>query len=429
MSAIGEPSIRDTSAQDVLIDPTPHLRKRQRLIFAAVAAGVVLLLALGLLIRSWASSSLVVPRERVRIATVARGPFVRDIAAQGTVVVANSPTLFAAAVGTVTFDVRAGDAVAEGQRLATVDSPSLRNEYARERATLDGLVTDMERASIEARRLILQNKQAADLANTKIRAGERELERTRSAWQQGVLPKRDFDKAQDDRDDARLVFDHAQANAKLQEESLNFELKTKRVDIDRQKLVVAELARRVDALNVRSPVKGMVGSLAVNQKSAVTENAPLLTVVDLSALEVEFRVAESYAADLALNMAADINYSGKNYPGIVTSISPEVQQNEVRGRLRFDKRLPPGVRQNQRVAVRIVLDSRDNVLKVERGAFTDSGPLAYRIEGDLARRQPIEVGAMSVSEVEIVSGLDAGDRIIVSSISDFDNVPEIRLSD
>jgi len=244
-----------------------------------------------------------------------------------------------------------------------------------------------------------------------------------------VIPRRDLDRAQDERDDARLIYDHALANAKLHEESLDFELKTKRVEMERQKLVVAELKRRVDALTVRSPVNGMVGSLLVDQRAAVAENAPLLTVVDLTALEVEFRVAETYASDLALNMAAEINHAGKTYPGVVTSISPEVQQNEVRGRLRFAGDLPPGVRQNQRVNVRLVLDSRENVLKVERGAFVDAGSFAYRVEGDMARRVPVVLGAMSVSEVEIVSGLAPGDRIIVSSVTDFGSSPEVVLSD
>jgi len=173
----------------------------------------------------------------------------------------------------------------------------------------------------------------------------------------------------------------------------------------------------------------MVGSLLVNQKATVAENAALLSVVDLSALEVDFRVAESYANDLALDMAADINYAGKHYAGVVTSLSPEVQQSEVAGRLRFADKLPAGMRQNQRVSVRIVLDSRENVLKVERGAFVDSGSAAYVVEGDMARRRPIELGAMSVGEVEIVSGLDATQQIIVSSTSDFGEAPEVRLTD
>jgi HlyD family secretion protein len=428
MAAIGETFIRDTSAQDVVVDPGPRARKRRVLLIAAGIGAVAMIIALVVLIRAWASTSVVVSRERVRIATVARGAFVRDVAAQGTVVVANSPTLFSTGVGTVTFLVKAGDAVSEGQVLATVDSPSLRSEHASETAALDGLVVALDRASIDARRQILENKQKADLATTQIRASERELERAQSGWDNGVIPRRDLDRAKDERDDARLVYDHALANAKLHEDSLNFEIKTRRVEIERQKLTLAELARRVDALTVRSPVKGMVGSLAVNQKTQIAENAALLTVVDLSALEVEFRVAESYAADLAPDMVAEIDYGGRKYPGLITSISPEVQNSEVKGRVRFAEKLPAGVRQNQRVSVRLVMDQRNDTLKVERGAFADAGSYVYVIEGDMAVRRPVQLGAMSMGEVEILSGLKEGDRIVVSSVDDFAGVPEARLN-
>jgi HlyD family secretion protein len=218
------------------------------------------------------------------------------------------------------------------------------------------------------------------------------------------------------------------ANAKLENESLQFELRTKRVERDRQKLLVEDLGRRVADLQVRSPVTGMVGSWAVNQKAAVAENAALLSVVDLSALEVEFRVPESYAADLGLEMQAEITYGGKLYKGRVTSISPEVEQNEVKGRARFDGQVPPGLRQNQRVNVRIIMDARDNVLKVERGAFVDAGGVAYVLDGDIARRRPVRLGAMSVGEVEILSGLSAGEHIVISSLSDFNDAPEVRLT-
>ena len=429
MGVSEEPFIRDTSAQDVAIDPTRQMRKRQRLLIASAASALTLVVVMVMLVRSWASTGVIVPRERIRIAAVTRGVFVRDIAAQGTVVVANSPTLVASAMGTVTFVAKAGDAVSEGQVLATVESPSLRSEHGREQATLNGLIVSLDRATIDAKRRMLEGKQAADLAGTQVRATQREFERQQTAWQEGVIPRRDLDRAQDARDDARLVWEHSIESAKLQGESLNFELKTMRVDIDRQKLTVAELARRVEALTVRSPVKGVVGSLAVNQKAAVSENAPLLTVVDLSALEVEFRVAESYAADIAPDMHAEIDYAGHKYPGVISNISPEVQQSEVRGRVRFASNLPPGVRQNQRVNVRLVLDQRENALKVERGAFVDAGSFAYVVAGDMARRRPIQVGVMSMGEVEILSGLDEGEKIVVSSVVDFAGAPEARLVD
>jgi HlyD family secretion protein len=429
VNSSNDTKVRDTSAQDVVIDPAPGAHRRRRVILIGAVGGLALLVIAGFVVRSWMSSTVVVPRARVRIATVTRGSFVRDIAAEGTVVVANSPTLFSVAVGTVTFNVVAGDPVVQGQVLATVDSPTLKNELARERATLDGLQVSLERQAIETHRQILESKQAVDLATTQVRATERELERMKSGLEQGVVARRDLDKAQDTRDDARLTYDHAVSNAKLQENSLNFDLRTKRTDVERQKLLVEDLTRRVEALTIRSPVKGMVGSLLVNQKAAVMENAGLLTVVDLSALEVEFSVAESYASDLAIDMAAEINYAANQYRGTVTSISPEVQQNTVKGRVRFADRVPPGVRQNQRVNVRIVLDKRDNVLKVERGAFVDGGSVAYRVHGDVATRLPVTLGPMSVGEVEIRSGLQAGDQIIVSSVGDFGDVPELRLTD
>jgi HlyD family secretion protein len=421
--------VRDTSAQDVIVDAGSSARRRRRLILIIAGGTAVFVLIFGLVVKSWVNSKVLIPRARVRIATVTRGAFVRDIAAEGLVVVANSPTLFSSAVGTVTFNVVAGAPVTPGLVLATVDSPALNNELARERATLDGLQVSLERQAIETHRQILESKQTVDLATTQVRATERELERMKSGIEQGVVAHRDFDKAQDARDDARLTYDHAVSNAKLQENSLNFDLRTKRTDVERQKLLVADLERRVDALTVRSPVKGMVGSLLVNQKAAVTENAGLLTVVDLSALEVEFSVSESYASDLAIDMAADINYAGKNYRGVVTSISPEVQQNEVKGRLRFADQAPPGARQNQRVNVRIVLDQRNNVLKVERGAFVDAGSVVYRVQGDRATRQPVKLGPMSVGEVQVLSGLNAGDEVIVSSVSDFGDAAQVQLTD
>jgi HlyD family secretion protein len=423
-----EAKVRDTSAQDVIVNPDGGTRKRRRMVVILGCGLAALVVVFGLVVRSWMNSKVVIPRERVRIATVTRGTFIRDVAADGLVVVANSPTLFASAIGTVTFNVVAGAPVAAGQVLATVDSPALNNELARERATLDGLQVALDRQAIETHRQILESKQTVDLATTQVRATQRELDRMKSGLEQGVVAQRDLDKAQDARDDARLTFDHSVSNAKLQEDSLEFDLKNKRTDVERQKLLVADLERRTAALTVRSPVKGMVGSLLVDQKAAVIENQGLLTVVDLSALEVEFSISESYASDLAIGMAADINYAGKNYRGMVTAISPQVQQNEVKGRVRFAGEIPPGVRQNQRVNVRIVLDQRNNVLKVERGGFVDAGSVVYRVVGDVATRQPVKLGAMSVGEVQILSGLSAGDQIIVSSTGDLGDAPEVHLS-
>ena len=156
-----------------------------------------------------------------------------------------------------------------------------------------------------------------------------------------------------------------------------------------------------------------------------------MTVVDLSAFEIEFRVAETYAGEIGLGMPAEITYAGKVYPGEVTAMSPEVRDGEVTGRVRFRGDMPPGLRQNQRVSVRVLMDRRDGVLKVERGAFYEagSGTTAYVVRDGVAERKPIKTGAVSVREIEITGGLAEGDEIVISNTDEFNDAARVLLAD
>jgi len=424
------PPIRGTASQDVALDPAPHARRRRRTLLWVAAGAALLLLAFAWLARGWLASGNTVPLERLRIATVARGHFVRDVAAQGTVIAAVSPTLFSSAPGTVSYVAHAGDVVERGAVLATIDSPALRNEYDRERATLAGAEAALAREAIEIRRQNLQNQQQADLANVQIRAAEREVARAQAAWETRAIAERDLRKAQDDVATARLNFDHATASAGLERESLELDLRTRRLERDRQALVVRNLERRVDELTVKSPVAGTVASLAQVERANVAENAPIVTVVDLGVFEVEFQVAETYATEIRPGMAAEITLDGRVYPGSVASISPEVRQSQVVGRLKFAGDLPPRLRQNQRASVRIVLDERDGVLALERGAQLGEATRAvYVVRGDRALLTPVQLGAASISKIEVLQGLAAGDRVIVSDMRDLNAAPEILITD
>ena len=420
--------VRGTEAQDApLSAPVPAWRRHQRhFALGGAALGVVLI---AWLVHAWLSTAHLISRERLRIVLVTRGHFVRDVAAEGTVVASVSPTLFAIAPGTVSYAVRAGDAVREGQVLATLDSPELNTEDQRERATLDSLDAALGRQRIEIRRQILTSQQQADLAQVAIKAAERERRRSQWAWDQRVISERDYQRSIDDVSTAQLNFDHARDSAQLERDSLALDLRTRALERDRQALAVASLRERVAELTVRAPVDGMVANLAQPQKTRLAANAPLLTVVDLSAFEIEFQVAETYAGDIRPGMSAEVTLEGRAIPGTVTAISPEVRQNQVTGRVKFRNGQPPGLRQNERAAVRIVLDERDGVLKFERGSFIEEASRAlYVVHGDRARRTAVVLGAASVSEIEARDGLSSGDSVIISDMRDFGQAAQIAIS-
>src|SRR5688572_5700837 len=114
--------IRDTSAQDRVLSPQPTWQRR-RTALAAAAAAVALS---GLLVWGWPavsrglSTQSSVSLSRLAVAEVERGPLVRDVAGEGKVVAAVSPTMYAGSAGTVTLAVQAGDQVKLGQPLARI---------------------------------------------------------------------------------------------------------------------------------------------------------------------------------------------------------------------------------------------------------------------------------------------------------------------
>ena len=424
------PGIRDTSAQDVVLERRTGRRWLKWALPAAGGAVMVVMMVSAL--TTWLSAEASVSSDRVRTALVTRGDLVRDVSVQGRVVAAVSPTLYAPAAGTVTLAVQPGDTIAEGQVVATLDSPETRALLLQEQSTLDRLVAELERARIAARKAQVASQQTIDLAQVTLTAAEREMRRAEASIKTDAISRIDYERYRDDLARARVEHEHAVQDAALEKDELEFEAQTRQLAVDRQRLVVAELQRRVDDLAVRSPVGGIVGNVAVVQKEHVDENMPLVTVVDLSAFEVEVRIPEAYADELGIGLGSEVQFNGANHPGELVSLSPEVTDNEVVGRIRFAGESPPGLRQNQRVTVRVVMDALDGVLKVQRGAFADTGGgrVAFVLaESGLAERRAIRLGARSIAEVEVLGGLAEGDRVIVSSIADFADHEVIQVVD
>ncbi|MCI4568375.1 HlyD family efflux transporter periplasmic adaptor subunit [Lysobacter sp. CFH 32150] len=425
-------SIRDTSGQDRVVASAPaevrNRKLRQRLLVTA-GGGTVVLLAAWLII-GWGAGARSLDASRVRIAEVKRGDLVRDISADGRVIAANNPTLYAIAGGTVTLKVVAGDAVKKDQPLAEIDSPELRSKLAQEQATLAGLEAEVSRAGLDAQLSRANARKLFDQAQIDRQSALRDLERNQRAFDGGAVAQIDVARAQDNLKKADIGLAHARGDLGLQSEGAGLDTRNKRLLADRQRAVVAELQRQVDALTLRAPFDGQVGQVMAAQRANVAVNAPVLSVVDLKVFEVEIKVPESFARDLAIGMPAQLTGSSGTFAAQLSAISPEVVGGEVTGRLRFKGKQPSALRQNQRLSARILLDTRRNVLMVERGPFLEQsgGNSAYVMDGNSAVKRAIRTGVSSLDAVEILEGLQAGDRVVVSGADGFGDAERIRIS-
>jgi HlyD family secretion protein len=421
--------IRDTSAQDRPVEKPSLLRRRGLLIGGGIAVAVLVALVAPSVLRAF-SAPTSISASRLSTAKVEVGPFVRDIVGEGKVVAANSPTLYAPSSGSLTLLVKAGEAVKKGQLLAKMESPDLAARLAQERSNAEGLRADAQRAEVEARQQASQLKSDVENANIDFKTAQTDLDRQTQAFKAGAAAGMQVDHARDTLEKARITLAHAQALLGLKADSLKLDVQAKRAAAERQQFMVADIQRQIDDLQMRSPADGQVGQLFVDERATVAKDAKVATIIDLTALEVQMQVAESFARELAIGMGGDISGNGKTWKGTVRTVSPEVVNGEVAARLRFEGEQPEALRQNQRLTVRVLLDQRSNVTWVRRGSFADEqgGTQAYVIRDGLAEKVPVKLGARSLDKVEVLSGLKPGDVVVVSGADAFNGAPRVAIS-
>ena len=422
--------MRNTSAQDRVITTSQKpFRKAGIVVIMLLAVSTIIYLVLPRFIHLF-SSDLTVSKEQLRFAKVARGDLQRDISVQGKIIAANSPTLFAPSSGTVSLKIKAGDTVIKGQTLAVITSPELINQLSQEESTYEQLAIEVGRHNIQIKSSLLNNQQTIELAAVNLEASEVEKLRAEMSIKNSLISKRELEEKVAAFRRADLSYQHALQNHQLQKESMEFELKSKKSQLQRRQFVVTDLKRQVTELEMISPTGGIIGSVNVREKDTVAINSALITVIDLSAFEVEVNIPENYADDLGIGLSTEITYNGEKHDGEITAISPEVANGQVVGRIRFLSNGAEGLRQNQRVTARVLIESKENVLKVKRGAFVESGGgrVAYVVSGQGARKRKIVLGARSIGEIEILSGLTLGEEIIISSIEQFNSGELINIT-
>ena len=416
--------IIDTSAQDVQVKAPISYKKYA--IITAIVFIVVSTVAYIFLTNHSAKSS--ISRSKVQVAKVHVKALIRDIAASGKIVAANAPKIYSPERGFIDLKVKAGDTVKQGNTLALLQSPELTNELKQQESVLKRLQGEQQRQHLQARRQTLTLNKTLDMAQVELNAAERENRRAQLSIQKHLISQIDLEKAVDDLSRAKLSYKHAQQEVLLAKDTLAFELQAAKSDVTRQQLIVDDLIRKVSNLSIKATVTGIVGNLLVQQKAAVTQSQPLMTLVDLSNFEAELQVPESYANELGLGMEVELKLGNETVMGNLSAISPEVNNREVTARVRF-KGVTNNIRQNQRLTARILLDNREGVMQVKRGAFMQQGGIfAYKVEGNIAKRIPITIGATSINAVELLSGVKENDEIIISSYSDFKQADTILLN-
>jgi len=200
---------------------------------------------------------------------------------------------------------------------------------------------------------------------------------------------------------------------------------------------VLELKRtQLEKLKVRSGLAGVLQRLGDREQLQIGQQlaagANLARVADPTRLGAEMRIVETQAKDVSHGQPAKIDTRNGVVPGHVVRIDPAVQNGTVTVDVALDGPLPKGARPDLSVEGTIELERLDDVLFVGRPVHgqSDSTVGLFRLVngGKEAVRVPVKLGRSSVNTVEVVSGLNLGDQVILSDMSQWDAHDRVRLN-
>lgn len=421
-------NIVDTSAQDTELPPP----SRMKIYVALGIVGLLLIVAAVFAfphLSRWTQSEKSVAVSRLSFSTVRFGDLVSDISVDGRVVPGASPSVYAQQQGVLTLQVDVGQQVIEGQVLGRIVHPFLSSQLQREKTQLVFMNAQLNRTKNSLKQRELANKRNRELAVVDETAARREADRAQRSFDSGAISDLEYRKAVDNLESAKLRLEHAVELEKLDKESFGFEIEAAQLARDQQELVMSEFQEHVNQLTIRAPLAGSIGNILVERQTWVAPGREILTVVDLSLLELEASVPQTYANEIKPGTEAEIRIGATVYEGVASSISQEVVDNQVSIRIQFSGETPSGLRRNQRVTVRLLIATHENVNIVASGPFLQSGgyKTIYVVEDGLAKRKDIEIGAQSLNEVAIVSGVEVGDEVVISDIGVFDGKETVLL--
>ena len=207
----------------------------------------------------------------------------------------------------------------------------------------------------------------------------------------------------------------------------------RKAEIDRAVRQLALSEELLDDLTVRAGIDGALQEVAVEAGEQVSVGALLASVASVDNLKAELRVQESRISDVTLGQNVIVTAGGDKARGRITRIEPSVRDGVVIVDVGFELESLPGARPDLRVEGVIQTGSVTDVMTIPRPVFSrensESDLFVLDETGSRAVRTPVRLGVGSLSTMEVVSGLNIGDLVIVSDTSGFQDREIIELGD
>jgi HlyD family secretion protein len=196
-----------------------------------------------------------------------------------------------------------------------------------------------------------------------------------------------------------------------------------------QKNAIVEAENRVGQAYVKAPFSGNLSSILNQPGAMISEGQEIARVADFSKYRLKGNVSNSWAGKIMAGQSVLIRDKEKMLKGTLENIMPSVSEGMMECMIRLDEGDVSNLRPNQQLEIRVVISFKDDVLRLPNGPYyKDRGSkYMYMIRGSKAYRTKVLLGEASFDYVEVISGLEKGDKVILTDLAEKYDREEIRV--
>jgi HlyD family secretion protein len=406
-------------------------RRMRRTILIVAAIAVISLVTFGLARLEPAAPT--VSKETVWVDQVKRGPMLRQVRGPGTLVPEDIRLISAPVEARVErIPALPGVEVTADTVLLEMSDPEIEQAAVEAESQLKAAQADYDDLKAQLESQVLNQQSQVNVIESQSEQANLQEKADETLAKDGLIPELNLKLS-------RLRASQLTKQARIEREryqqgkrSGEAQLAAQRARVEQMRALHQLRLRQVESLKVRAGIPGVLQELPVQIGQSVTPGTLLARVARPEKLKAELRIPEVQAKDVLRGQVASIDTRNGVIPGHVMRVAPSSQDGTVIVDVALDGPLPKGARPNLSVDGTVEIERLANVLYVGRPSVgqANSKIELFKVseDGKTAVRVPVELGRTSVNTVEIVKGLQAGDKVILSDTAAQDGYDKIRLN-
>ncbi len=370
-------------------------------------------------------------RNLVWIDTVQRGPMVRQVRGLGTLVPENIRWVAARTQARVeTILLRPGAMVTPDSIILELSNPDVTQAAETAISSLQAAEAQLANLKVQLQSQLLAAESAAANAKATYETSRLQAEVNEELFADGLVSRLELELSKVRAEEAATRHNIEQKRFAFSQESIKPQLAVQEAEVARLEAQARLRQAEADALKVRASMEGVLSALPVEVGAQVQPGQNLARVADPTDLKAEIRIAETQAKDITIGQLAKVDTRNGIVEGHVVRIDPAVQNGTVLVDVTLDGELPRGARPDLSVDGTIELERLDDVIFVGRPAFGQERSTVgiFKLGADgIAARTQVQLGRSSVNTIEVIRGLQPGDQVILSDMSQWDSHDRVRL--